>query len=177
MILGNTFIKGLLNEGLTPNPEEAFKDIQAASLDIHLGRNALLMVDKTSLEYGVTDGVGNKFVSLTLNKRTFIEPGAFMLIETMRYFRFPNHVGGLIRAKSSRGREGYELMDAGWIDPGYEGRLTLELVNHSNSLLPVFPGLAMAQIIFFDVDGCTKPYSGKYKGDVLVNYSQDKLEY
>lgn len=176
MILGNTRIKGLLSNGLTPNSADALKDVNPASLDIRLGRNALLMV-KDSLEYGVTDGVGNKFTSLTLNKRTFLEPGAFMLIETMRYFRFPDHIGGLIRAKSSRGREGYELMDAGWVDPGYEGRLTLELVNHSNSLLPVFPGLAMAQIIFFDVDGCTEPYSGKYKGDVMVNYSQDMLEF
>ena len=53
---------------------------------------------------------------------------------------------------------------AGLIDPGYEGQITLEFVNHSNKVVRLNRGESYCQLVFNPVMGCTKPYRGKYGG-------------
>jgi dCTP deaminase len=63
----------------------------------------------------------------------------------------PEHIAGLFFLKSSRAREGYENLHAGYADPGWHGSvLTLELKNSRQLLpLPLWPGLKIGQMIFF----------------------------
>ena len=54
------------------------------------------------------------------------------------------------------------------LEPGWEGQLVLEIVNHTNSPLKVYPGQGIAQLIFHQgAAPCTISYAdrgGKYQG-------------
>ena len=72
-----------------------------------------------------------------------------------------------MQARSTTGRNGIVVcMDAGWGDPGYINRWTMEIKNHNEqyAVLPV--GIRIAQIVFHDtgdVDGEYSQLSGKYQ--------------
>ena len=54
---------------------------------------------------------------------------------------------GQVCLRSSAARAGWDHSFAGYVDPGYEGRLTLELRNvRSNIALPIYPGLQLVQL-------------------------------
>ncbi len=89
----------------------------------------------------------------------------------------PEDVAGLFFLKSSRAREGYENLHAGYADPGWHGSaLTLELKNARQlQPLPVYPGLKIGQMVFFRMS--SKPalsYAavGHYNNDKLVAASK-----
>ncbi len=78
-----------------------------------------------------------------------------------------------VRSRSSMGRNGIAVcFDAGWVDPGYINRITLEIFNlnrHESVVLPV--GERIGQIIFHETgevdgnygSGRNKGFSGKYQ--------------
>ena len=104
-------------------------------------------------------------------------PGEFCLAETQEIFHMPESVSGQFVLKSSRAREGYENLLAGWIDPGFgDARLTLELVNARRHWdLPLYPGMKIGQIVFFKMSSIpVNSYSrvGRYNGDLKVTASK-----
>ncbi len=81
-----------------------------------------------------------------------------------------------MQARSTWGRNGVAVcLDAGWGDPGYINRWTMEIYNmnqHESVVLPV--GERIAQMVFYETGPVDKEYkklSGKYQSD-----SSDKLE-
>ena len=87
-----------------------------------------------------------------------LKPGERILAHTHEFFGILPPGAAEVKSRSSWGRNGVAVcFDAGWIDPGYINRLTLEIYNlneHETVLLPV--GERIAQIIFHetgDVDG------------------------
>lgn len=80
-----------------------------------------------------------------------LQPQQFVLAETQETFKLPDTVSAQFVLKSSRAREGYENLLAGWCDPGWHGsRLTLELVNARRwHPIPLYPGLKIGQMVFF----------------------------
>ena len=88
----------------------------------------------------------------------------------------PFSIAGQLALKSSRAREGIEHLLAWYIDPGYCGRLTLELQN-ARMMHPValWPGMRIAQIVFHRMTMLpAKDYSmtGRYQGDKAVQGSR-----
>jgi dCTP deaminase len=179
MILVDRDIKRMLQQEYIQNA--LLDNVNAASLDICIGWNALRLCkecDNENYESAmlVTDVHGNRFSRVYLTYQSVFYPGERYLVETKETFHFPKDVAGMVRLKSSRGREFYEHLEAGWIDPGYSGRLTLELINHANVPLPLFPGMPIAQIVFMKTIGRPdKPYQGKYQNDSEVQVSKDLL--
>jgi len=58
-----------------------------------------------------------------------------------------------MKARSSIGRLGLEVCRcAGWGDVGYVNRWTMEIVNTSNSALPIVVSMRVAQMKFYEVD-------------------------
>lgn len=108
-----------------------------------------------------------------------LQPGEFVLASTQENFKLPNYLEAVFQLKSSRGREGYEHVLSGYIDPGFSGNLTLELVNvnrHRN--LPLREGMLIGQIRFMKTDQpCARDYSvtGHYNQDVFVQPSKVDL--
>lgn len=88
-----------------------------------------------------------------------IRPGEFKLVDTMEYFKLPSDVFGMVVGKSSTGRLGIDVENAGLIDSGFEGTITLELYNKQKSIgYKIPPGFAIAQIVFFECREVEEPY-------------------
>jgi deoxycytidine triphosphate deaminase len=96
-----------------------------------------------------------------------IRPGERILTHTHEFFGILPPGACEVRSRSSWGRNGVAVsFDAGWIDPGYINRLTLEVFNLNHSeiiLLPV--GERIAQIIFHETGEVEGNYgSGRHRG-------------
>jgi dCTP deaminase len=146
--------------------------INPASLDVRLGSGLMIEVA------GQKDLLHVDISSRTEKNPYRLTPGEFVLAETHETFKkIPDHICAQFALKSSRAREGYENLLAGWIDPGFcNSKLTLELVNVRRHYdLPLYPGLKIGQIIFMRMSEVPlKSYSktGRYNGDVGVQGSK-----
>jgi deoxycytidine triphosphate deaminase len=69
--------------------------------------------------------------------------------------------------RSSLFRCGASTFNA-FVDPGYKGALTFGLKNISDHDISIQKGVRVAQIVFEEVTGGTKPYSGRYQGGKVV---------
>ena len=162
-------IKNLCEAGMIEGYAEDL--INPASLDVRLGGRLMIEVADTK-----------EFVNVDISHRTSknpyrLMPGEFCLAETEEIFNIPDSISAQFVLKSSRAREGYENLLAGWIDPGFSGsRLTLELVNARRHWdLPLYPGMKIGQIVFFGMSSIPiNSYSkvGRYNGDLRVNASK-----
>lgn len=145
--------------------------LNPASLDVTLGDNIMIEVaDQRQL------------VAMNISDRTaedpyWMLPSEFCLAETREVFAIPENISAQFVLKSSRAREGYENLLAGWCDPGWHGsRLTLELKNvrrfHD---LPLYPGLKIGQMVFHRMDSMPhRNYAetGRYNNDQQVAASK-----
>lgn len=92
-------------------------------------------------------------------------PGQFVLASTMEYFRLPDDLTAFVEGRSSLGRMGLFIQNAGWVDPGFEGEITLELFNANRCAIQLKAGRRVGQLVFAKMDACAlKPYRGKYQG-------------
>ncbi|MFZ9315685.1 MAG: dCTP deaminase [Candidatus Nanopelagicaceae bacterium] len=78
-----------------------------------------------------------------------LPPGNFILAHTEEFIRIPNWVECQFQLKSSRAREGLEHLLAGYIDPGFCGNVTLELLNvNQRHSIELWPGMRIGQLRF-----------------------------
>ena len=131
--------------------------VNPASIDVTLGDTILVEVE---------DG----FKEVSIAERPFhMAPGSFVLAHTAEWVRIPNDCEAMFQLKSSRGREGYDHLLAGYIDPGFCGRVTLELSNVRRfSHLQLSAGLRIGQLRFARLESKPlRPYSvtGRYMND------------
>jgi len=111
-----------------------------------------------------------------LKEGTWVAPGEFFLAHTAEMVRIPNSMECQFQLKSSRAREGFQHLLAGYIDPGFNGRITLEIKNVNRfTPLRIWPGLKMGQLRFADLaEMPLRGYSqtGRYHGDMGVSLSK-----
>ena len=141
--------------------------INPASVDVTLGPTLLREGrpgEPRWVEVDIEDGVYS------------LEPGEFVLAATQELIRVPNNLECTFNLKSSRGREGYEHLLAGYIDPGFTGRVTLELCNVNRyHRLPLEHGMRIGQLRFAKVDSIpmrSYAVTGRYQGDPGVQASK-----
>lgn len=162
MILSDQTIRKLLQEGslfISPLEEE---QIQPASVDIRLG-------DTFSIVEDTSDGIitmDNEIHYKTITTDTYLLlPGQFVLATTMEYFRLPDNLTAFVEGRSSLGRMGLFIQNAGWVDPGFEGEITLELFNANRCAIRLHTGRRVGQLVFAQMDApALVPYQGKYQG-------------
>ena len=96
-----------------------------------------------------------------------IAPGARVLASTIeRIGTLVNDITTVIHSRSSWARHGMEVCScAGYGDPGYASHWTLEIYNKNSFPVLLERGMRIAQITFYPVEGCTKPYVSKYSGN------------
>lgn len=87
-------------------------------------------------------------------------PGEFILASTVETIGLDPCFAARVEGKSSLARLGLAVhVTGGFIDPGFEGQITLEMVNLSRSVLRIWPGIPIAQIAFMPVVGqVERPY-------------------
>ncbi len=139
--------------------------LNPASIDVTLGKTILV------------ETRGGEFEPISIETNDyFMAPGAFVLAHTAEFVRVPNGLEAVFQLKSSRGREGYEHSLAGYIDPGFHGRVTLELSNlRRYKHLPLRAGMKIGQLRFATLEALPlRPYSvtGRYHGDLGVTQSK-----
>jgi dCTP deaminase len=79
-----------------------------------------------------------------------LHPGEFVLGSTAERVGLPDDVVARLEGKSSLGRLGLLIHStAGYVDPGWNGFLTLELSNVANLPITIYPGMKIGQISFF----------------------------
>lgn len=116
-----------------------------------------------------------------------LKPGERILGHTHEFIGIKAPGTSTMQARSTWGRNGVAVcLDAGWGDPGYINRWTMEIYNmnqHESVVLPV--GERIAQLVFYEtgpVDQEYKKLSGKYQSaasdklsDIIANWSPEQM--
>jgi dCTP deaminase len=105
-----------------------------------------------------------QFEDISFFSRPFyIQPGTFILAQTFEYVAIPRTLVASLDGRSSMGRRGLVIhATAGWVDPGFEGHITLELANLGVMPLALYPGMRIGRLVFHRVAE-SSAYSGKYQ--------------
>ncbi len=95
-----------------------------------------------------------------------LHPGEFVLGSTLERVAIPDDLVARLEGKSSLGRLGLLIHStAGYIDPGWDGQITLELSNVARLPVTIYPGMPIGQISFLTLTTpVDQPYRGKYQG-------------
>ncbi len=95
-----------------------------------------------------------------------LRPGCTVLVSTHEVLRIPNNVRGVIYNKSSLARVGLSVCsDAGFLDPGFRGQVTLDLHNHGTAPIMLDPGVKICQVEFAALSSAsTRPYGSPGRG-------------
>jgi dCTP deaminase len=95
-----------------------------------------------------------------------LHPGEFVLGSTLEIVTLPNDLAGRLEGKSSLGRLGLLTHStAGFIDPGFNGHITLELSNVANLPIVLWPGMKIGQLCLFRLSSPAEhPYGSAVYG-------------
>lgn len=94
-----------------------------------------------------------------------LEPKEFVLVSTYEHIMVPLDCAMEFKLKSTRARQGFDHSLAFWIDPGWNGVLTMEIHNMNRlKALELHYGMRFGQVILHKLDyPATTPYAGKYQ--------------
>ncbi len=174
MILSDITISNMIEEGtLIIRPLERMQ-IQPASVDVRLGDTFSIVEDTPGGIITLSDEIQYK----TITTDTYILlPGQFVLATTMEYFELPDNLTAFVEGRSSLGRMGLFIQNAGWVDPGFKGEITLELFNANRCAIELKTGRRVGQLVFAEMDKSAKnPYNGKYNGQMGATGSRINLD-
>ena len=160
MILSDRTILQMIQDGtlkITPLEQE---QIQPASVDIRLGNTFGIVEDSPQ---GIIT-MENKIPYKTIESDSYVLlPNQFVLATTMEYISLPDTLTAFVEGRSSLGRMGLFIQNAGWVDPGFEGEITLELYNANRCAIELKCGRRVGQLVFAKMDALAlHPYNGKY---------------
>jgi dCTP deaminase len=95
-----------------------------------------------------------------------LHPGEFVLGSTFEAVELPDDLAGRLEGKSSLGRLGLLTHStAGFIDPGFQGHITLELSNVANLPITLWPGMKIGQLCLFRLTSAAEnPYGSRVAG-------------
>jgi dCTP deaminase len=145
--------------------------IGPGSLDLHLGTELVTtrITSQTHLDLGATKVELAEQVASYSDRRRIAPDEAFVLhhaefalASTLEFLRLPADVAGRLEGRSSFGRLGLQVhATAGFVDPGFEGTLTFELINAGKLPLRFSPGLRLGQICFLPIRKVQVGYMAK----------------
>lgn len=162
MILSDKTLYKMLEKGeLRVEPLEE-SQIQSASVDIRLGNTFSVVEDSSAGIITLKDEIRYK----TITSDTYVLlPNQFVLATTMEYIELPDNLTAFVEGRSSLGRMGLFIQNAGWVDPGFQGEITLELYNANRCAIELRAGRRIGQLVFAGMDDAAlHPYHGKYQG-------------
>ena len=173
MVLSDATISRALEEGrieIDPYDEGL---LQPSSVDVRVDRffrvfrnNRYPYIDVKVEQEELTE-----LVEVEGDQPFILHPGEFVLGSTLERIRLSDDLVARLDGKSSLGRLGLLIHStAGFIDPGWDGHVTLELSNVANLPITIYPEMKIGQISFMQMtEPATTPYGAsaigsKYKG-------------
>ena len=130
-------------------------DIQPASVDVHLHNTFIrvragVYIDVNTAPVPITE-------TLEVSVYTLL-PNQFVLASTLEFIELPNNIMARVEGCSSLMRLGLFSM-SGYVDPGWKGRLTLELKNFSSVPIVLQHGMKIGQLSFqYLTSDAKRPY-------------------
>jgi dCTP deaminase len=131
--------------------EPVLKDDQIgpASIDLKLADEfKMFRIDKFSL-LDTKKPIPPHFmetIKLEKNEPFIVHPGSFIIASTSEYVKVSDDIVVTVEGKSSLARMGILVHTAGFVDPGFEGTITLEISNQSNIAVALYAGMYICQI-------------------------------
>lgn len=145
MIMSDQTIAEMLEEKTLIIEHLEKQQIQPASVDIRLGNTFSVVEDLSTGIINLEEEIKYK----TMKSDTYILlPNQFVLATTMEYFDLPNDLTAFVEGRSSLGRMGLFIQNAGWVDPGFKGEITLELYNANRCAIELKAGRRVGQLVF-----------------------------
>jgi dCTP deaminase len=186
MLLSDGDIRGQLESGrigLTPLNLEL---LQPSSIDVRLDRFFRLFdnhkypfIDPREQQDELT-----RFVEVASDEAFILHPGEFVLGSTFEYVSLPNDIAARLEGKSSLGRLGLLTHStAGFVDPGFQGHVTLELSNVATLPIKLWPGMKIGQLCFFQLSSPSEnpygseKYGSRYQGQRGPTASRSHLSF
>lgn len=167
MILSDTEIKAYIKDKkIVVVPAPNFKEqLSGASLDLRLGSEFRMFDPQSTIIDPKNKKECTTFHKVGKNGKFVVHPGEFVLGITNEVVGIDNTLCARIDGKSSVGRMGVVVHStAGHVNPGWKGRLTLEISNIGRIPVILYPGMRICQLVF---EKLTSPahegYNGKYQ--------------
>lgn len=142
--------------------------VQPASIDLCLGDKFVIVgaghhrARWLDVKHDQSDNVAH--VQVMSDEFFLLRPEQFVLAATLERIRLAPWLAARVEGKSSLGRLGVMVHStAGFIDPGFEGHVTLELSNMLEVPIKIYPGMPVCQLAVFQMAGSAHPYTGKYQ--------------
>jgi len=160
---------------ITRNGDEHSVDYQPSSVDVHLGDEFLIQKEQKRPVLLDDEDTYPEYTT-QYTEEFMLHPGQFVLATTEETVALDSSVVGYLWGRSSVGRLGIYIHNAGLIDAGYEGDITLELLNVSPNTIALQSGMSIAQLTVHELrtpsnnDYDTK--GGKYQSQSGVTPSR-----
>ncbi|MGE5393056.1 MAG: dCTP deaminase [Candidatus Saccharibacteria bacterium] len=166
MLLSDVDIKQLIEKGeikLDPMPDFE-KAMGPVSLDFRLGHDFLIFTRTAHPYVDVKDPETFKNITNEVHKNTdekfIIHPNEFILASTLENLELPDYIAGRLEGKSSLGRLGLVVHStAGKFDPGWKGKLVLEITNIGVLPIALYPEIRVCQMLFEQISSKTVGYT------------------
>jgi dCTP deaminase len=111
-----------------------------------------------------------RLIEVAPDEPFILHPGEFVLGSTFEFVSLPDNVAARLEGKSSLGRLGLVTHStAGFVDPGFNGHVTLELSNMATLPIKLWPGMKIGQLCFFQL---SSPSETPYGSDKYLNRYQ-----
>ena len=142
--------------------------VQPASYDLTLHTEALKPTrTSTGPEVDLrSHNPADYMESLLIEDGYKLHPGSCLLTSTFESVSLSSSIVARVEGKSTLGRLFLSVhITAGFIDPGWTGRITLEIVNHGPLTIILWPGMKIAQLSFTRMSSSSKiPYGSPKLG-------------
>lgn len=188
-ILSDKIIKEYLEEGkIVIDPLKDEQQIQPSSVDMRLGDEfkVFKVIRKPYIDPKDEEDIAEYMESSTVpeGEAFIIHPNEFALATTQEYVKVPDDLVARVEGRSSMGRLGVTMhVTAGYVDPGFEGRITLEISNIGAMPVALYPGQRVCQLVFETMTTPAElPYghpkrNSKYMNQLKPESSRVKLDY
>lgn len=160
MFLADSAIKHALDRGSLRVEGMSPIRIQPSSVELHLGDEF-----KWWTSGGEIDPLDPPAMYAASPKQNghdwfLLEPQQFMLAHTIEKVGVDSTLAAQVDGKSSLARLGLQVhMTSGFVDPGFEGQITLELFNAAPKPIRLRPGMVIAQLFIIPMWGpVQRPY-------------------
>lgn len=170
MVYGSNVLKSMVEVGSIKNTYEG--SINPASINLRLG-DSFTTIDPNQPYVKLGDDV--KYIPIECDPgdgHVIIYPGDFMLATTKEWIYVPIGAAAFVQGRSSIGRAGLSVQNAGYVDPGFRGHITLELKNDGPVPIVLLPGYPVTQLVYMDAEDVEEGYDGKYNNQVEATGSR-----
>lgn len=189
-ILSDKDIKKYLDDGLIViDPlDDPDHQIQPSSVDLKIGSEfkSFQIISKPCIDPKDQSDIDSYMQSFHIDEDEafIIHPGEFALATTLEMVHVPTDLVARVEGRSSMGRLGITMhVTAGFIDPGFQGNITLEISNIGKMPVALYPGQRVCQIVFETMTSPSEiPYghpsrNSKYMGQTRPESSRIKSDY